>query len=427
MNHLKLCETIDREIQDSPQKKISFADYMNLVLYHPKYGYYTTGAGKIGAGGDFATSPHLCPDFGEMLAEQFVQMWQILECQEPFQVVEMGAGQGLIAGDVLAYLQKKYPDFFSKLKYIIIEKSPAMRQFQQQRLAKFVGIIRWCSLSEIEANSIIGCCFSNELVDALPVHQFVIDRGELKEIYVTTSSQAKSEQLVLNPNPPFTGELNDRPNHPLEGRLKNPGDTNVEFVEVLGELSTPRIAEYFDWLELDLLGENYPNAYRSEVNLAALDWLTEVAERLKCGYLLTIDYGYPSHRYYSPSRHQGTLQCYYQHRYHDNPYVYVGRQDITAHINFTALERHGHECGLENIGFTQQGLFLMSLGLGDRIAAISTTPGLDIMTALQRREVLHKLIDPMALGNFGVLAQSKGLSDRQLNSKLTGFTIPPMI
>jgi SAM-dependent MidA family methyltransferase len=396
MSNLNLCEQIARKIQANEQKRISFADYMNLALYHPEYGYYTTGAGKIGVGGDFATSPHLCPDFGEMLAEQFWQMWQFLGCPVPFQLVEMGAGQGLIAGDILGYLQHKYPDFFQSLDYIIIEKSPGMRRFQAQRLARFTGDaanrLRWCYWAEIEPESIIGCCFSNELVDALPVHQFVISQGKLQEIYVTISA--------------------------INGELK--------FVEVLGELSTPKIAEYFAELELDLLGGKYPDGYRSEVNLAANIWLKEVAQRLKRGYLLTIDYGYQCDRYYAPSRHQGTLQCYYQHRYHDDPYIFVGQQDITAHVNFTALERYGQQFGLDNIAFTQQGLFLMALGLGDRIAAISTNPGLDIATALQRREVLHQLIDPMGLGNFGVLLQSKGLTNEEIGQKLTGFTIPPM-
>lgn len=396
MSNPNLCEQIARTIQANEQNIISFADYMNLALYHPEYGYYTTGAGKIGAGGDFATSPHLCPDFGEMLAEQFWQMWQILGCPVPFHLIEMGAGQGLIAGDVLGYLQQKYPDFFHILDYIIIEKSPGMRRFQEHRLARFTGDaakhLRWCSWAEIEPESIVGCCFSNELVDALPVHQFVISQGKLQEIYVTISE--------------------------INGELK--------FVEVLGELSTPKIAEYFAELELDLLGGKYPDGYRSEVNLAANIWLKEVAQRLKRGYLLTIDYGYQCDRYYAPSRHQGTLQCYYQHRYHDDPYILVGQQDITAHANFTALELYGKQWGLENIAFTQQGLFLMALGLGDRIAAISTTPGLDIATALQRREVLHQLIDPMGLGNFGVLLQSKGLTNEEIGQKLTGFTIPPM-
>jgi SAM-dependent MidA family methyltransferase len=186
---------------------------------------------------------------------------------------------------------------------------------------------------------------------------------------------------------------------------------------------------------IDLMSGNYPDGYRSEVNLAALDWLNSVANKLQRGFLLTIDYGYPAQRYYQPARHQGTLQCYYRHRHHDDPYLYVGHQDITAHVDFTALERQGELCGLRQVGFTQQGLFLMALGLGDRIAALSS-PGeargeaiagaQDVMTIMRRREVLHQLMNPMGLGGFGVLVQSKGLTAEEEQQTLKGLSMPPM-
>ena len=159
------------------------------------------------------------------------------------------------------------------------------------------------------------------------------------------------------------------------------------------------------------------------MNLAALDWIATVADRLRQGYLLTIDYGYAADRYYSHNRSQGTLQCYYQHAHHSDPYVAIGQQDITAHVDFTALEKQGERCGLQKIGFTPQGLFLMALGLGDRIAALSQSnvdqPLPDI---LRRREALHALINPMGVGNFGVLVQAKGLSQVALRSPLKGLT-----
>ena len=138
------------------------------------------------------------------------------------------------------------------------------------------------------------------------------------------------------------------------------------------------------------------------------------------------------------------MQCYYQHRHHDNPYLYIGQQDITAHVNFTALERQGELCGLRNVGFTQQGLFLMALGLGDRIAALSArdsdqgnaicasqqrfaiAKGQDVMKIMQRRQILHQLMDPMGLGGFGVLVQSKGLTEQEERVPLKGLTVPPM-
>ncbi len=213
-----LCDAIASYIAASPQKRITFAQYMEAALYHPQHGYYATKAINIGQQGDFFTSPHLGADFGELLAEQFVQMWEIIGRQQQFTLVEMGAGQGILAADILGYLKQHYPDFFAALEYIIVEKSTTLQHQQQQRLKNLP--IKWCSLEEIPTDSIIGCCFSNELVDALPVHQFIIEAGQLREIYVTTQQEARGERREARGLPIF--------------------------VEVIGELSTPQLAEYFD-------------------------------------------------------------------------------------------------------------------------------------------------------------------------------------
>jgi SAM-dependent MidA family methyltransferase len=372
-----ISEIIHQQIQQSPQHRITFAEYMDLALYHPQYGYYATGRVNIGDRGDFFTSPHLGADFGELLGKQLSELWEIMGRPEPFQLVEMGAGQGLLAIDMLRYLQREHPEFFGVLEYLIIEKSPALIKQQQQNLESWVEIIpkvRWCSWEEIPENSLVGCCFSNELVDAFPVHLWTIEAGELREIYVTTAAG--------------------------------------EFQEVVGEISTPRLQDY--WKLTGIKITDYPEGYRSEVNLAALDWLTIVASKLQRGYVITIDYGYEGDRYYSPGRNQGTLQCYYRHRHHSNPYIHVGRQDITAHVNFTALEQQGKLLGLESEGLTKQGLFLMELGLGDRLAALSSSTAGDslatpqeLLQIMQRRQTLHQLIDPHGLGGFRVLVQSK--------------------
>ncbi|MGQ4646742.1 SAM-dependent methyltransferase [Lyngbya aestuarii] len=391
-------------IAAAPQQRITFAQYMDLALYHPQHGYYATRATNMGSSGDFFTSSHLGSDFGELLAEQFAQMWDILERPQPFTLVEMGAGQGLLAADILVYLHQKHPDCFAVLEYIIVEKAAALIKQQQQFLQKLrlqQLPVHWSSLAEIPENSITGCCFSNELVDALPVHQFVLEEGQLREIYVT--------------------------------RVDGTGD-QVQFVEVSDTPSTPQLREYLDLVAIDLFSGAYPEGYRSEVNLAALDWLKTVASRLQRGFLLTIDYGYSADRYYLSARHQGTLQCYYRHRHHDQPYLFVGHQDITTHANFTALERQGELSGLRKAGFTQQGLFLMSLGLGDRLSTLATSgesggqaiaKAQDLMRVMQRRDALHQLIDPMGLGNFGVLIQSKGLTAQQEQLPLKGLTVPP--
>ncbi|MEA5579946.1 class I SAM-dependent methyltransferase [Nodularia harveyana UHCC-0300] len=383
-----LCSAIAYHISTSPQGRITFADFMEMALYHPEYGYYSSHAVKIGfQGGDFFTSPHLGADFGELLAVQFLQMWEILGCPVPFSVVEMGAGTGLLARHILSYYQLHDPDFLAALDYVIVEKSPGLKQEQQERLQDFS--VRWCNLADIPSESMTGCFFSNELVDAFPVHQFILESGELREVYVTTHKD----------------------------------ESETFFVEVTGEVSTPELRKYLDLVGIDLAAGGYEDGYRSEINLAAGDWLGSVADCLHRGYVITIDYGYPADRYYNPRRSQGSLQCYFNHRYHDNPYVNIGEQDITAHVDFTALERWGDRFNLQKIGFIQQGLFLMALGLGDRIAALSHQE-VPISQLLQRREALHSLIDPTALGGFGVLIQCKGLQQKEIAQPIKGLTIP---
>ena len=384
-NNLVLCEIIVEQITKSPEQRITFAEFMELALYHPQQGYYATNQSGKGIQSDFFTSSHLGADFGELLAQQFAQMWEILERPNPFTLIEMGAGQGLLVQDILRYLNKHHFACFEALRYIIVEKSPALAAEQQRRFGKFAeswGSLSWKTWEEIPKDSIVGCCFSNELVDAFPVHQVVRVGETLQEIYV-----------------------------------------NPSFQETISELSTLKLLEYFENVDVNLTAQNYPEGYRSEVNLQALDWLETVSDRLHQGYLLTIDYGYSAQRYYSPTRTQGTLQCYYQHAHHSNPYVAIGRQDITAHVNFTALERRGEQFGLQNMGLTQQGLFLMALGLGDRLSALSNSDQ-SLQNILSRRESLHALMNPMGLGNFGVLIQSKGLKATQQNQPLTGLSAP---
>jgi SAM-dependent MidA family methyltransferase len=391
-----IAQTIQHKIQQSPQQRITFAEFMDLLLYHPQQGYYATGRVNIGDRGDFFTSPHLGADFGELLAKKFAGLWETMGRPSPFHLVEMGAGQGLLAVDILRYLQQEYSLLFADLDYQILEKAEGLKQQQQQLLATYPDLaakVRWYNWGDIPENSIIGCCFSNELVDAFPVHLFTIAQGQLQEIYVSWQE--------------------DR------------------FQEVIGEISTPRLADY--WQLIGMKIQDLAEGYRSEINLAALDWLATVVGKLQRGYVVTIDYGYqsnsasPRQNYYSPSRDQGTLQCYYRHQHHNDPYIHLGQQDITAHVNFTALERQGELLGLELESFTKQGLFLMELGLGDRLVALanlgsSSNLGFNLSSSalgdsiassqtaiatMQRRQGLHQLIEPSGLGDFGVLIQSK--------------------
>jgi SAM-dependent MidA family methyltransferase len=388
----ELRSLINNRILESPQQRITFAAFMDWVLYEPELGYYAAQCQKIGAGGDFVTSPHLGADFGELLAEQFLDLWLSLDCPETFHLVEMGAGQGLIAKDVLRYLSDRatqspnsgYDKFWHALRYIIIEKATPLIQEQRFLLQGFAGKVVWQQWQDIPDESLVGCCFSNELVDALPVHLIEIQAGQLHEVYVTVETDPSL--------PPFK--------------------------EVIGPPSSPNLEGYLKALNIDLA--TYPDGYRSEIGLAALDWLDTVTQKLTRGYVLTIDYGHTAAQYYSLQRDRGTLQCYYQQAHHNDPYWNIGRQDITAHANFTALQQHGADCGLETIAFTQQGLFLMALGLGDRISTNAT--GSDLAQILQRRDALHGLINPMGVGGFGVLLQGKNKTPSLEQYPFKGFT-----
>ena len=398
MTSQQIESVIKERINQSLHQRITFAEFMELALYHPQLGYYATPGSIIGPQGDFVTSPHMGHDFGEVIAEQFVDMWEALGKPDDFTLMEMGAGQGLVAGDAIAHLHTHHQSCFKCLSYIIVEKSPALKAEQKKRLGKWQqqGLsIVWKNLEDIEAERITGCAFSNELVDAFPVHWVELHAGQLKEMWVVVSE-------------------------------------DKGFCAVAAELSTNQLAKYFENIDLNL-GETYLEGYRTEVNLAAISWLAQVEAKLARGYILTIDYGYTAKRYYSPSRREGTLQCYYRHSHHSDPFIHIGEQDITAHVDFTTLEKHGDELGLQTIGFTQQGLFLMALGLGDRLQQLSqpTDPaqpatGQTIQKIMMRREALQQLISPMGLGNFCVLIQSKGLTQKEFVRPLKGLTIPPL-
>ncbi|MEL7333160.1 MAG: SAM-dependent methyltransferase, partial [Cyanobacteria bacterium J06560_2] len=185
-------QIIIQKIQQSEGQRITFAEFMALALYHPQFGYYATPSSIIGPQGDFVTSPHMGHDFGEVIAEQFADMWEALGQPNDFTVMEMGAGQGLVAVDAIAYLKTHYPICFEALNYIIVEKSAALKAEQQKRLKRWQqeGLsITWQTLDEIQPNAITGCAFSNELVDAFPVHWVELHNQKLQEVWVTYDGQ----------------------------------------------------------------------------------------------------------------------------------------------------------------------------------------------------------------------------------------------
>ena len=232
-------------------------------------------------------------------------------------------------------------------------------------------------------DSITGVVFSNEFLDALPVHLVKVERGEWKEVDVTAA--------------PFVGQAPRLPLLPPEQRQAERLPYN--FTETLGPLSTPRLADFLAGLPVHLM-----EGYTTEVNLRALDWMEATAHRLKHGFVLTIDYGYEREDYFAPQHRKGTLVCYHRHAENDNPYQHVGEQDITAHVEFTSLIERGRKSGLEPVLFTDQTHFLLQIGEADIAEIVERTAG----QPSKERQAIHQLLHPELMGRvFKVLVQRK--------------------
>lgn len=302
---------------------ITFETFMDMALYYPELGYYTSQKTLIGRKGDFYTSPHLHPVFGAMIGKQLEEMWVIMGKPPDFYAVEIGAGAGYLCKDMLDYLKNR--EIFNSLNYIIVELNPVMIDSQKNLLSEFSDRVKWASFLK-ELNNISGCIFSNELLDAFPVHLVEMEE-ELKEIFI--------------------------------------GLDGDKIIEEKHKVSSTDIINYIRYFSIQM-----QRGYKTEINLKIKDWLEDIASVLKSGFLLTIDYGYASEEYYNDDRTRGTLLCYYKHGVTENPYENIGKQDITAHVNFSSLKKWGDEIGLKTIGYCPQGTFLVALGLDEVITEL---------------------------------------------------------
>ena len=350
---------------------ISFADFMQQALYHPEYGYYTSARQRIGKQGDYFTSSSVHACFGRLIARQLVQMWQLLG-QNNFTIAEQGAGEGHLCFDILDTLEEETPELYSRLEYRLVEISPDNRQRQRNTLEKHLaaGRVDWCALEDLQGME--GCFVSNELIDAFPVHLIEKHGGQLYEVFVVNAAGGFTEEL--------------RP------------------------LAIDAINTYFNRIKIEPAEKN-----RCEVNLAAVAWMTEIATLLKRGFVLTVDYGYLAEELYAPYRHAGTLLCYHQHQTNENPYQRVGCQDMTAHIDFTALQLAGQQAGLAPLYFGQQYQFLMGLGFLEMLIAMESRES-DPQKAQALRMNLKTLILPEGgMGeSFKVLVQGKNVGQPEL-------------
>ena len=343
----------ERIRRDGP---ISFRDFMALVAHDPRDGYYATSA-ATGASGDFITSPEVHPLYGALIALQACECWELAGKPSTFCLVEQGAGSGKLARALLSALPD---DLLAATTYCIVEPHERLREAQRQTLGSLAARVEWRE----DLPATINLLISNELPDSFPVHRVMVHNGRLQELYVA---------------------------------LNGDGD----FVDHMGEPSTPALLHYFDALGL-LPGEGCI----AEVNLDALAWMRDVAAHVARGFVLTFDYGYPAATLYAPWRKQGTLLCFYKHTTSTDPYARIGRQDMTAHIDFTSLVRAGSGAGLMPIGFTTQRAFLAALGAGE---ALAPGPGaLGLEEYLSRRRAVATLLDSEGLGRIRVLAQCAG-------------------
>jgi len=371
----ELLGIIKKEIEKNGP--ITFARYMEMALYFPGLGYYTSPGEKIGPAGDYYTSADVHPLFGRMLARQLAEMRALLGGGGHWQLVEYGAGKGVLVRDVLLALQEEHPDAWKGVTCLIIERSAQMIARQRETLAAAgipSGKIRWVKNLAEAGGRLTGCIYANEVVDAFPVHRVRRTPEGLREIFVTWR----------------------------EGKP----------AEILCEPSTPMLAA-----SLEEQGVVLQEGQTVEINLAAREWLIDVAAHLEAGFLLTIDYGGEAADLYHPARIDGTLRCFHRHRLTADPYSHPGEQDITASVNFSGLKHWGEEAGLKTAGFTTQMHFLLNLGILEAVR--QPVEFVFDREKMRTTMAIKKLIMPEGMGrDFKVLCQYRGLAACPV---LTGF------
>lgn len=336
--------------------RIPFVRFMELALHAPGLGYYTAGSYKLGKEGDFVTAPEISPLFSQCIANQ---CYQILEFLGEGEIIEFGAGTGVMAAELLLELERRnqLPE-----KYRIVEISAELKARQQallkQRIPHFFDRVEW--LGSLPSKPIKGIILANEVLDAMPVHRFRVTDTQIQEFYVAWE--------------------NDR----FVWRLEAP--SSVRLVEQIKYLDIP-VDDYYD----------------SEISLLLPAWIKSIGECLEQGLVLLVDYGFPRSEYYHPDRKMGTLMCHYRHRMHADPLVLVGLQDVTAHVDFSAIAESAS--GLQVSGYTTQAAFLLNCGLLEQIK-------LSKNNSWEINQQIQMLTSPSEMGElFKAIALTRGLEE----------------
>lgn len=345
---------------------LPFARFMELALYAPGLGYYSAGAHKFGEAGDFVTAPEISPLFGRTVARQLAE----LIGDGLTDVLELGAGSGALAHDLMHELAALGRN---PRRYLILETSADLRERQRQRLGARIGATEVEWLDQLPTR-FSGTIVANEVLDALPVHLVRRNAGGVHE-----------------------------PAASVDGI----DELGVDFDEQHGT---------FVWRARPATGEvaaaaralDLPPDYTTELHLAARGLVRSLGAMLERGVMLFIDYGFPAREYCHPQRNRGTLMCHYRHRAHDDPLQLPGLQDITAHVDFSAIAAAGHEVGLETLGYATQAQFLINCGITDVLAE---TPATDTAAYLPLAAAAQKLLGPAEMGElFKVLALGRNFS-----------------
>ena len=341
---------------------ISFDRFMQLALYHPEHGYYTSGKLEIGKRGDFYTSPHVHSSFGKIISNFIASAFKSIGAKE-LTILELGAGKGFLATDILSALTDN-SDIKEKINYIVVEPSTANLSSLGAEIRDYVKIYN--DISELHTIN-PGFVISNEMFDSLPFHRIIYLDNRYFELYVG-----------------------------LDG-------TNL--IDQVGEISNAEILNYINRYEL-----NPVNSKQLEVNLNAGKALKEIGNVLQSGYILTIDYGFLFDELFKNDRIEGTYKCFYRHTTNNNPYKNIGLQDITADIDFSNLIHTGGEIGFEKVIYTTQGQFLVDWGIIDLIEEHSSLQNHDEVNALKT------LFLPGLMGDsFKALLQSKNVVNKKFN------------
>ena len=330
---------------------MTVAEFMELALYHPVHGYYTSASRRSGREGDFFTNVDVGPLFGEILAAQVAELWPSLrdDGAEAFHLVEAGAGDGRLARDILDAAQREHPLFYDALRVTLVDRSRAASDEQRRTLAGHAAHVITGAAELPEA--VTGAIIANELLDALPVHRVVAQNGELRELYVAANGNSLC-QVALPP-------------------------------------STPRIARFFSRLNVSL-----PDGIVAEVGLAAMDWIAGAAASLARGYIMIFDYGVEAGALYSPLHASGTLTGFRAHTAGMERWLAApGTIDLTSHVNLTAVRAAAEDAGLVPLGMTDQTYFVTALDLVARLDERQT------VTSIQRRLAARTLMMPGGLGS----------------------------